>query len=491
MYEADRDDAAPQASLIAHGLRPEQLAAYRAEFDIFVLDDSGASPVLRHGSNAIALDYPPQAVVAVVTAGASPEVADWMATMGVDAPLVAHAEALPGLLAALARRSAGSARFAADLVLRLAALRVVHENLQNAHEGLRSFVQERGMALPMLGFLALPDPDSHRLPPQMAEVTQTIPCDIRMLRAVSLHLPDQYLPEQSGAPGEGLLQVSLLSPENPDLSVEWNVAYAALRSGWTSFVFDGVGPAVPSGALLRLRFRTQAGVPPRFSLARHNLRPDRAAAVDGERLGRPLAFRAWTSVPGAPLTLTAQLWPAIYPGAAQPAVARIELLATDDFEVEDVRGLAEKLDFRPVRKLPRQRRILLHPLGRLPTVGRIPNGCPQGTLEIRVEVETDHAEAAAIEYGVCLNAVPELDAAGAPTGNFNFDGPADWAVLPAKTPGTLVVSFDEPLAEAADLYLVSRCPPGSISDWGWAHVIRLTLLGHFQAAAFQPFVAVP
>ena len=123
---------------------------------------------------------------------------------------------------------------------------------------------------------------------------------------------------------------------------------------------------------------------------------------------------------------------------------RIEILATDDFEVEDVRRLYEEFDFQPVKKIPRQRRILVHPLGRLPTVGRIPLACPAGTREIRAEVETDNAKAADLEYGITLSAealpVPE----GKRPGEFVFSGPADWVVVPPKTPGVLVIELDEP-----------------------------------------------
>lgn len=486
MTQAAPDESGPLAPLIAYGLTRELLAEYGAAFDIYHLTlEDDLSLALRHSRDGAALAFAPQNAVAAVVAAPSQAimVAEWAAAASLDAPVVRHADGVAAMLAAVAQRVQRSARLAGEVTLRLAALRAAHENLQNAYEGLRAHVQERGLLLPALGFLAVPDRDGSALPQRVAEVTQYIPCALRTLCGIGLHLAAPIAPG-----GQGFLEVELTSPENAALGALWRVPYAQLQAGWNTFVFEGNGPALASSALLRLRFRTDSGAQPAFSLARPHLRPDRAAMADGERLARPLAFRAWTNLPGAPLTLTAQLWPAFQPvpaaDAAPALLPRIEVLAGDDFTVEDVRKLGETLDFQPVRKLPKQRRILIHPLGRLPSIGRIPLGCPAGTVEIRAEVETDHAEAADLEYGIALAAAPVLDRTGAPTGDYSFDGPADWLVVPAKTPGTLVIELDAPLAEASDLYLICRCPPGSISDWGWAHVTRLTLRGDFRPDAF-------
>lgn len=487
MDEADFDDAGPLAAIIACGLQPDQIGAYAAEFDVYVLagPPSGALS-LRPAPAGPALEFPPQNVVALVVAGPAhaASATAWAKGMGLDAATVAHGPHVPRLLAAMARRVGRSARLAGDLSLRLATLRTVHENLQNAYDGLRAFVQQRALALPALGFLALPDPDGAQLAGQVGTVEQYIPCEFRTLCGIGLHVP----PALSHG-GQGTVEVELSSPENPALLVSWQVGYHDLQPGWVNFVFEQDGAVARSGCLLRLRLHNVAGPSPRFSLARPHLRADRAALVDGARLPRPLAFRAWTHVPGAPLALTAQLWPAFYPGvtASRPqATTRIEILAIEDLEVEDLRRLHEQYDFRPVLKLPRQRRVLVHPLGRLPTVGRIPLACPAGTREIRAEVETDHEKAADLEYGIALSAEALPAADGARPGEFAFDGPADWVVVPAKTLGTLVIELAEPLAEASDLFLVSRCPPGSTSDYGWAHFTRLTVIGEFAASAFPP-----
>lgn len=482
MDEADPDDAGPLAAVIACGLQPDQLGAYAAMFDVFVLT-GGASGglVLQPAPAGPVLAFPPQNVAAIVIAGPAhlaPAQA-WAKSAGLDAATVTHGPHMPRLLAVLARRVTRSARLAGELSLRLATLRGVHENLQNAYDGLRAFVQQRGLALPAIGFLALPDPDNAQLAAGVVNVEQYIPCDFRSLCGIGLHVPPVIA---RGA--EGTLHVELSSPENPAQCVSWQVGYRDLQPGWVNFVFEGDGAAVRSGARLRLRFDTRAAPAPRFSLARPHLRPDRAALADGVRLDRPLAFRAWTNVPGAPLTLTAQLWPAFYPGVTVErthVTSQLEILTTDDYEVEDVRRLYEEFDFQPVRKIPRQRRILVHPLGRLPTVGRIPLGCPAGTRVIRAEVETDNEKAADLEYGITLSAealpVPE----GKRPGEFVFSGPSDWLVVPAKTPGTLVIELEAPLAQASDLFLIARCPPGSTSDLGWAHFTRLTVIGDFSS----------
>jgi hypothetical protein len=482
MDEADPDDG-PLAAVVACGLQPDQLGAYASMFVLYVLSGAAAGGlVLQPAPAGPVLDFPPQNVAAVVIAGPAqlaPAQA-WAKAVGLDVAIVTHGPHMPRLLAVMARRIMRSARLAGDLSLRLATLRAVHENLQNAYDGLRAFVQQRALALPAVGFLALPDPDPVLLDSKALTALQYIPCEFRSLCGIGLHLPAA---PARGA--EGTLEVEVFSPENPAQRVAWQVAYRALPAGWVNFVFENDGAAVPTGATLRLRFHTLAAPAPRFSLARPHLRPDRAALVDGARLGRPLAFRAWINVPGAPLTLTAQLWPAFYPAAAavraQPAT-RIEILATDDFEVEDVRRLHEEFDFHPVKKIPRQRRILVHPLGRLPTVGRIPLACPAGTREIRAEVETDNEKAADLEYGIALAAEPLPVAEGKRPGDFVFSGPSDWVVVPAKTPGALVIELDTPLATPSDLYLIARCPPGSTSDLGWAHFTRLTVIGDFAAA---------
>lgn len=480
MDESHPDDAGPLAAVITCGLQPDQLGSYATLFDVYVLTGAPSGGMaLQAAPGGPLLEFPPQNVAAIVVAGpAQVQVAaTWAKSVRLDTATVTHGPHMPRLLAGMARRVTRSARLAGELSLRLATLRGVHENLLNAYDGLRAFVQQRGMALPTLAFLAQPDADATLLPPETASVEQYVPCAFRTLCGVGLHL--------SAAPArgaEGTLEVELSSPENPAQRVAWQVGYRDLQPGWVNFVFEDNGAAVHSGALLRLRLHTVAGPAPRFSLARPHPRPDRAVLANGARLTRPLAFRAWTNIPGAPLALTAQLWPAFYPGATtarpQPGT-RIEILATNDFEVEDVRRLFEDFDFQPVKKIPRQRRILVHPLGRLPTVGRIPLACPAGTREIRAEVETDNEKAADLEYGITLAAEPLPVPEGKRPGEFSFPGPSDWVVVPAKTPGTLVIELDTPLAEACDLYLIARCPPGSTSDLGWAHFTRLTIIGDF------------
>jgi hypothetical protein len=479
MDEADSSLAA----VIVFGLTPDQFGAYADRFDVYVLTTQPRGPlVLRPAPAGPALEFPPQNVIAIVAADAAQAeiAAGWAREAKLDAASVVHGPHVPSLLVPLARRVARSARLAGDLALRLATLRGVHESLQNAYDGVRGFVQERGLATPSVGFLALPDPDGARAPPTAAVIAQYIPCDFRSLCGIALHVP-----AAAARGAEGTLDVELTSPENPALRVDWRVGYRDLPEGWANFVFEGDAAVARSGTLLRLRWNTVADAAPGCSLARPHPRPDRCALVDGARLDRPLAFRAWTRVPGAPLTLTAQLWPAFYPGAEAarpPRGTRIEILARDDFDVEDVRRLHETLEFRPVLKITRQRRILVHPLGRLPTVARIPLGCPAGTREIRAEVETDNERAADLEYGIALHAKPLPVADGERPTGFDFSGPSDWVVLPAKTPGTLVIELDAPLAEPGDLFLVTRCPPGSTSDLGWAHFNRLSVIGDFSAA---------
>ena len=153
--------------------------AYRPALKTALLQPrEGGMDVLDEASGLV-LTYPPQNVIAIVHAGEAPaEPLRWRDEAGIDAPLVAHMPDTPSALAAVSRRLARAAGRNAELILRLAELRAVHEEVQNSYNALRNYVCENSLVPPRLGFINQPDTDSSAvLPESVSEVLQPLPVD--------------------------------------------------------------------------------------------------------------------------------------------------------------------------------------------------------------------------------------------------------------------------------------------------------------------------
>jgi len=466
--EAEPDTIeSPVGRVVVCGLADSDRETYRAA-SLVPLDLPGGAVSRRSEAQAPAR-YLPQDILAVITAAeggggaAAPGRAGRLAEIPPDVPVLSHQPGLAQVLARVSDRLARSAKLNSQLMLGMAELRQAHEELLNTYNALRSFVSDSRIGLPAEGFVNHPDTDKPATPPEATKIEQVLPVELRSLCGVSLHLA-RSLPDYA----QGELFVELLSPDDDDVRFSWRVPCDRLRPGWITFAFERNFGFLRRGVMLRLAWRSPARHAPQFSLGPLQLRPDKAAVVDGVRLQRSLALKAWISVPGAPLQLTSQMWPALTSGE-QP-VTRICLVIGEETEVVDVAGPNRTSAHTAVELLASRGRILVHPFGTQPTVARLVDACPPGTRRIVADVETDNELAEIVEYGLAL-----------PQGGDTSDSLAtiEWQPVPPKVRGTVQLDLPAPLEHRGDLYLLTRMPQGLPPHYAWAQFTRIHFEGEF------------
>lgn len=460
--------------VILHDLPEKVRKAYALVMNAALLieDEDALKLVSDAGAPLV---YPPQNAVAVVSG--SPQnraLAAWYEQAGLEAPLTTHAAELPALLTGFAAARSKAAAMNTDLMVRLAELRAVHEEVLNGYNALRNFVAENGLAPPRPGFLNLPEADGEiTLDEGVVEVVQPLPVDMRSMCGFALYLP-AAVPQFT----RGVLQVYLAAAEDDGLLLHWEVPYARLPQGWVTFAFEQSDRFWRKTPVLRLCFETEAGIEPRFSLSQPQLREDKGAMINNVRNARSLAFKTWISIPGAPLAVTNQMWPAIKPRSELGS--QIEIVLHEGLTVTTVPGQEERSGFQVVTLLPEQCRLQVHPFENMVSTACLPRACLAGTSVIIAGVETAHPNAGQIEYALAV----------APPGGSEFvteDGcPAnaqisDWTALPPETPSQIRLRLNRPLRAAADLYLMTRLSPGEVSNYGWAQFHRISLRGQFSA----------
>ena len=358
-------------------------------------------------------------------------------------------------------------------MLRLAELRTVHEEVQNSYNALRNYVYENGFAPPRIGFINVPDADGGvTLPDIVSEVAQPLPVELSSLCGFAL-----YLPAPVRRFSEGRLHVELRVAEDDAVRYLWHVPYDKLTLGWITFAFEQTGQFWRRTPLLYLRFETVVGHSPLFSLGPPQLRPDKVAVINGVAGTRALAFKTWQSIPGAPLTVTNQMWPTI---RLDRQVTQIELAINEDLNVVKVPGQEERTNFELVTLLADQRRLQVHPLEDMVSVAHLPLIVPAGASALVAEVETGNEKAGRIEYALAV--MPAEDA-----GSISVAGElppsaqlSDWVVLPPLTRGTVLLRLTRPVRETSDLLLLTRLAEGESSAYGWAQFLKVCFKGLFD-----------
>lgn len=119
--------------------------------------------------------------------------------------------------------------------------------------------------------------------------------------------------------------------------------------------------------------------------------------------------------------------------------------------------------------------ILVHPVSDLPSVCRLKNACPEGTVQIRAEVETTNSRPKSIDYAIIVASEndPGWQKKLQSFSNGFFSG---WVTVHGLGCSVVTLELDTPLKSTAHLYLATRIKKGASNGYCWAHFrnIRLT-----------------
>ncbi|OQP87247.1 hypothetical protein BTR14_07485 [Rhizobium rhizosphaerae] len=342
----------------------------------------------------------------------------------------------------------------ADLLRSTALLRADYEAMAAAFAALETVVQDQALVGRQAGLPIGPSRLSH--PSENVSVEtfeQLLPDRSAGLCDVAIYL--RNLPE-----GEGELHIQLRALESQTVVARWTVARRALSLGWLRLSLDRALPVEPSSLLLSGRWTGGEGL--RLGIGVSHPVERWQALVNGQRIGSTLALNRWTASPGLRLAHASEAVRPLESGlersvlALQPGLTIIDSIGNPSM----------------VFLLEAQKSIQVHPVGLSPTKACLPLACPAGVVRISARVETMHPEAGRIIYAIGL-ASPDLRGSIAQP-SLDLDHQSDWMVLPTRTPTMITLFLAAPLAEPADLYLMTRLPEGESARFGWAHFSNIT-----------------
>lgn len=119
--------------------------------------------------------------------------------------------------------------------------------------------------------------------------------------------------------------------------------------------------------------------------------------------------------------------------------------------------------------------ILVHPVSDVPSLCRMKNACPKGTVQIHAEVETSNKRAQPVDYAIIVSSDnhPQWQKK---LQRFEKGVCSGWVTVPGLGSSVVRLELDAPLESAAHLYLATRIKPGVNNNYCWAHFrnIRLT-----------------
>ncbi|SES27509.1 DUF6212 domain-containing protein [Rhizobium sp. NFR03] len=342
----------------------------------------------------------------------------------------------------------------ADLLRSTASLRADYEATAASFAALEVLVQHNRLAERRAATPVGPSRFSH-------------PADSLSVKTFEQLLPDQsaglcdvaiYL--RSLPKSEGDLHIQLRALESDEVVGRWTVARRALSEGWLRLALDRALPVESCSLHLSGRWTGDEGL--HLGLGVSHPIERWQAAINGERIGSTLAFNRWTASPGLRLAHSSEAVRLLGSG-----MERSTLALQADMTIIDSRNDPSMTFFHETEKS-----IQVHPVGLSPTKACLPLACPAGVVRISARVETMHPEAGRVVYGLGLGSPATRGEITLPS--LNLEHQSDWVVLPARTPSMVTLFLAEPLAEPADLYLLTRLPEGERARFCWAHFSDIT-----------------
>lgn len=384
------------------------------------------------------------------------------------AALAAH----QSLLDAVVKTAGSSATRLLVLQRQYSAFRVVHDQLQNAFDTVESFLARSHLPPTWLAFAC--EPTETSVGPQNAHapfrLSQCLPVPSQGLAALEIHA----VPTAPHA--EGLLTVSLTTPQDGRTLGEWGIPYDAVPEGWVFLDLPEIDIRPRQSAVLTATWDTRSGGPPRLSLTHVQPVPEsRVRLAGGEDGLRSLALRLHVGLPGSrrvahPFHIGVRPQPHVSRLGRRlaPSVLRrfAEIDATPDREplvsfVED----AAAIEVRPIN-------------GGI-TVAKLPAALPPKTRRLTATIKTEDPAGPLVEYALLA-----LDSRGAHQPiltdgllSGQHGGFSGWLPIHPDFATQIHLTLAEPAIKPLDLYLATRLAEGQAAAFAQARWLEFVVDG--------------
>ena len=304
------------------------------------------------------------------------------------------------------------------------------------------------------GSFALPRPLSDDGGPQSLEIRQTLHGHIANVRYIDV----QFNGDASNL--EGTVRFTARGAWSGKLLCDSTADIRDLAPGWTQFRCDPLdgGDEEPLAIELHMSGPDLGWLMPGFSHI--SPVPDDCASIVGhDPIGRPLALRVWSGIPGIESPPRAG---SPGPGNGNKSGAgRANILSIAPEQLgmaELVSKLPPELEFAPVSYNAATQSLLVHPLGHRPTVARLPPISVTNLSALSAIVQLTEPEAQPTDFG--LLALPSSGrgrAMGArpASEDIDLDG-VIWHEFRAREWGEIELHFPEPRHGEVRIHLLTR-----------------------------------
>ncbi|SIQ90908.1 hypothetical protein SAMN05421641_11744 [Paracoccus thiocyanatus] len=393
----------------------------------------------------------------------------WQSKLDADAPAEiplemvdtadSRAKVLEWLVAELTKAQQQGAQRSTRFMRELGLLRQQHEEIQASFQNLEQFVYRHG-------------PQHRKLETTLSPVAGQLPITLRNGSRLVERLPGSSVGLSDIAiqianetpPAEGVLNVSLQSPDTSETLAIWQVPAARLTQGWLRFSLDrALGPDTIS---LTLSLSYQGTETIRLASAVQHPEPRFHPDLDGQPVETLPALQIWRWIAGA--------------RAPVPANAVIQVGGKNRLRRVERDSLATAINLETLHDtLPMFQSgdaLLVHVLPDLTACGVLAGLALPGMRQVFASILTRHPEAPPVEYQLAL--LPQDQRPHLPGRLPAFD-PAlasGWIRLQPEEEGQAHVLPPGPLDGPHDIYLMTRLPQGHSSNhYGWSTFSNICL----------------
>lgn len=258
----------------------------------------------------------------------------------------------------------------------------------------------------------------------------------------------------------GSLQIDLFAGGNAAPVHRWTVPANRIHGGWNPFFLDRAVTSREQDAMLEITWTAEDQAAVSLNLGRPMPLDEVCCVLDtGVRLTAPLAFKVWSTAPGAIVAETEFVAPKVR-----------YALGTDDLgSVRLLSPLSHDLNFSPVEFRPSEMDLLVHPILGATTVALVENISARRLEKLSGLVLVGRSESNPVEFG--LAAVTRDTITGPPEAFIR-----QWTTVEAQIYAEIAGSVDITPGQPVDLILATRMLGDADPSFAWACFKRIEVV---------------